>query len=175
MLRKLVPLVLALIGLGAGIGAGMALRPAPVVAATDAPAADPATEAKSPTAAAANPAQEMPVVDEKGVALFDYVKLNNQFVVPVVQDGNVDALVVMSLSLEVTVGSSDQVHALEPKLRDAFLRVLFDHANSGGFAADFTDTNSMVVVRDALRETAVKILGALVTDILITDLIRQNV
>ena len=175
MLRKLVPLVLALMGLGAGIGAGMVLRPTPVVAAGDTSVADTAAEAHSPSAAAANPAQETPVVDEKGVPLFDYVKLNNQFVVPVVQEGNVDALVVMSLSLEVAVGHSDQVHALEPKLRDAFLRVLFDHANSGGFAADFTDTTSMVVVRDALRETAVKILGALVTDVLITDLIRQTV
>lgn len=177
MIRKLLPIVLALIGLGAGIGAGMALRPPPDEPAPSTENADgPApTPEETDVGEADNPAEDKPSLSPEGAPLFDYVKLNNQFVVPVVQGGKVSALVVMSLSLEVPVGRSQQVFALEPKLRDAFLQVLFDHANSGGFAADFTETKSMVVLRDALRETAVKILGAMVTDVLITDLIRQNV
>ena len=69
----------------------------------------------------------------------EYVKLNNQFVVPVVEDGRVAAMVVLSLSLEVEAGNTEAVYQREPKLRDAFLQVLFDHANVGGFCGSFTD------------------------------------
>ena len=80
MIRKLFPLILGLIGLGAGIGAGVFLRHAP----------------EEPT----EMAEEEPKVPP------DYVKLNNQFVVPVVEAGQVAALVVVSLSVDVTAGSS---------------------------------------------------------------------
>ena len=63
----------------------------------------------------------------------EYVKLSNQFVVPVVKGKTVVSLVVLSLSLEVPEGQKDAVFRREPKLRDSFLQVLFDHANIGGF------------------------------------------
>lgn len=148
MMKKLFPLLLGLIGLGVGIGAGVFLRDAP----------DEHAEM----------AKAEPTVPP------EYVKLNNQFVIPVLEDGQVAALVVVSLSLEVTVGSTETVFAREPKLRDVFLQVLFDHANAGGFRGSFTDGSNLVVLRQALKEVAMQVLGDMVTDILIVDIARQD-
>ena len=100
--------------------------------------------------------------------------MNNQFVVPVVEQGRVAAMVVLSLSLEVDVGNTEAVYTREPKLRDVFLQVLFDHANMGGFSGSFTDGSNLVVLRTTLKEAATLVLGKVVTDVLITDIARQD-
>lgn len=194
MIRKILPILLALIGLGGGVGAGIMLKPAADHAAegdtaaggASAEAGHAAAPAEGEAAAAAvggdhasEPAtapgtHPVPETPEGETPLHDYVKLNNQFVVPVVQNGQVASMVILALSLEVSVGGTEQVYALEPKLRDVFLQVLFDHANSGGFSGDFTASKNMVVLRDALREVAIKVLGANLTDVLIIDIARQD-
>lgn len=164
MLKKILPVVLLVIGSGAGVGAGIFLRPAP-----DQPIATMLTEgdvkeAEDETHGPDNPAPEM-----------EYVKLNNQFVVPVVENEQVVALVVMSLSVEVPEGNKDAVFRREPKLRDSFLQVLFDHANIGGFNGAFTDGNNLAVLRRALREVAQKALGQdIARDVLILEIARQD-
>ena len=174
MMGKLLPLLLALVGLGGGVGAGMMLRPVADAAHTgeagdkaagDAGAAD---DAVSETAASDGEGEG------EGEALPEYVKMNNQFVVPVVEEGRVAAMVVLSLSLEVEVGNTEAVYTREPKLRDAFLQVLFDHANVGGFSGSFTDGSNLVVLRQSLKEAANLVMGGLVADILITDIARQD-
>ena len=149
MKKLILPLMLGLIGLGAGVGVGVFLRPAP-------------------DADYAEMAEAEPAVPP------EYVKLNNQFVIPVVEDGTVSALVVLALSLEVTTGSTEAVFATEPKLRDVFLQVLFDHANAGGFKGSFTDASNLVVLRQALKEVAMQVLGDSVKDVLIVDIARQD-
>ena len=95
--------------------------------------------------------------------------------VPVVSGSRVDALIVVSLSVEVSAGRKDEVYAREPKLRDAFLQVFFDHSNTGGFKGIFTNSNNMNVLRRALLETAQDISGDLISDVLIMDIARQDV
>lgn len=163
MLRKIFPVLLALSGLGGGIAAGLLLRPA-ALPEGEGQHADGDDAAHEPTnEAEANP-DETP----------EFVKLNNQFVVPVVDEGRVAAMVVLSLSLEVTSGSTEAVFQREPRLRDAFLQVLFDHANLGGFSGSFTDGSNLVVLRESLLEAASQVLGPMVKDILITDIARQD-
>jgi hypothetical protein len=60
-------------------------------------------------------------------------------------------------------------------LRDAFLQELFDHANMGGFAGEFTGSNNMDVLRAALTEVAQRVLGDLAHGVLITGIARQDV
>ncbi len=163
---KILPIILALVGLGAGVGAGLAMRPAPEPV-------DPAQTAESPPAGEATPSEPAPS-DPQAAAAPDYVKLNNQFVVPVIQDGSVAALVVLALSLELASGGPELVYQREPKLRDAFLQVLFDHANTGGFDGNFTSGRNMQLLRSALLEAAQKVLGTSVTDVLIVDVVRQD-
>ncbi|MCX7890204.1 MAG: flagellar basal body-associated FliL family protein [Rhodobacteraceae bacterium] len=166
MKRVLLLVLPLLVGAGAGIGAGLWLRPPPGEGAPEAAAAacPPGTGAAAAEAAA----------DAEGNPTRDYVKLNNQFVVPVVDGAAVRALVILSLTLEVGLGTTEQVYQLEPKLRDGFLQVLFDHANAGGFAGNFTGSNNLDVLRKALRDVAVKIVGPTVKDVLITDIVRQD-
>ena len=105
----------------------------------------------------------------------DYAKLKHQFVIPVVEEGRVSALVVMSLSIEVETGQTQAVYSQEPKLRDGFLQVLFDHANTGGFSGSFTSTTNMRSLRDGLRENAQRVVGDVVHDVLIVEIVRQDV
>lgn len=165
MLRKLLPILLALIGLGGGIGAGIVLRPPPV---------EPMTPDEHAPRTTTDHAAEVSEQEEKSAASVEYVKLNNQFVVPVVKRERVTALVIMSLSLEVRVGMTERVYAAEPKLRDGFLQVLFAHANAGGFDGTFTESRNMDVLRRALLETARKILDDGVNSILVVDIVRQD-
>lgn len=156
-MRKLMPVLLILSGLAAGTGAGVFLRPAPA----------PDLEAE----AGGGPPEPAP---KKEPQTPEYVKLNNQFVIPVVDAGEVRALVILSLSLETEAGLGPEIHAREPKLRDAFLRVLFDHANAGGFHGAFTESANVTRLRMALREVAQKTIGPAVSDVLIIDMIRQD-
>lgn len=165
---KILPILLALIGLGAGVGAGMALRPDPEPVLAENPCGD----GTAPAVKIAAPAPDEEA--EEGEPTSDFVKINNQFVVPVVKNGSVSAMVVMALSVEVTVGQSQSVYQREPKLRDVFLQVMFNHANAGGFDGAFTAGPNMDVLRNALAEAASATVGNSVLDVLITDIARQD-
>lgn len=157
MVKKLIPVILGIIGLLIGAGAGFFLRPAP----------EPLAEGEAAKEEAAAEEAEVTVLPE-------FAKLQNQFVVPVMEGGKISAMVILSFSLEVETGTSVEVYAVEPKLRDMFLQVLFDHANAGGFAGVYTDGANLVILREALLESAKSILGEKVQDVLITDLVRQD-
>ena len=150
MIRKLIPVLLGLLGLGIGIGAGIFLRPA---------TQEHAVVAEAPPDPALAP---------------EYMKLANQFIVPVMVKGKVSAMVILSLSLAVTSGSAAEVYKVEPKLRDEFLQVMFDHANSGGFSGSYTDGANLLLLRKALLESAKGVLKDLVSDVLIVDIVRQD-
>lgn len=156
MLKKMLPLILLLGGAGTGGGVGLFLRSA----------------LQDVSASMVEPMKEK--FQEDRTELFEYVKMNNQFVVPVVKDRKVRSLVVVALTVEVPVGQKDAVYAKEPKLRDSFLQVLFDHANMGGFEGEFTDSNNLDVLRNALREVGRRDMGDGLTDVLIMDVARQD-
>ena len=155
MKRLILPLLFILLGIGGGIGAGLFLRPA----------ADPEAHA------AAEPAADTHDTPEHAP---EYVKLSNQFIIPLVEEERISSMVVLSLSLEVGPGMTEAVFAKEPKLRDSFLQILFDHANTGGFRGSFTDGAQLSSLRIALLEAAQKVMPDIVTDVLITDIARQD-
>jgi hypothetical protein len=164
---KLLPLILLLAGTGAGVGAGFAFAPAGDEADEKAAAVDcvPPAEGAAPTP---------PPSEDMADGGREYAKMNNQFVIPVISDSRVASLVVASLSLEVPEGTSPEVFAREPKLRDAFLGVLMDHASVGGFDGNFTASTRLSALRTALLEATRPILGQQVSDVLITELARQD-
>lgn len=164
-MRKLIPIILALIGLAGGGAAGYFLRPPPEEAGL---AENPCGNVPQ---SAEHGSEEAPA---EGEPTSEYVKLNNQFVIPVVEQGRVASLVILSLSLEVKVGGTEKVYAAEPKLRDSLLQVLFDHANSGGFRGAFTETANLDDLRQTLLEAARQVLGSEVSGVLISDIVRQD-
>lgn len=167
---KLIPIMMLATGLAAGVGAGILLPPETKDVKRGDEAPEGATaHSEGPKAAEAKSGRGDP---PQGV---EYVKLNNQFVVPVVGNDRVEALVVLSLSLEIDAGASQAVYSREPKLRDAFLQVLFDHSNIGGFQGAFTQSNNLDILRKALREAAQRETGGIVRNVLIVEISRQDV
>ncbi|WP_298905177.1 flagellar basal body-associated FliL family protein [uncultured Aliiroseovarius sp.] len=160
---KIIPIILALIGLGVGAGAGMMLQPEPEPVVMN-PCGDTDTAEKD----------DHKDMDEDTPSDTEFVKINNQFVVPVVADGNISSLVVMSLNIEVDLGGRETVYQREPKLRDEFLQVMFNHANTGGFDGVFTQSSRLDPLRSALLEVAQSILGPSVKDVLVTNIVRQD-
>ena len=165
MIRLLLPLVLALVGIVAGVGAGLAFRPASQDGEQVTPQQEPVAGNTEQGGEANSPA-----VDAKK----DYIKLNNQFVVPIVDGETVTSMVVMSLGLELANSDREKVFLVEPKLRDVLLRAMFDHANMGGFDGDFTEVNRLDILRDALSSAARQVLGPDLVEVLILDIARQD-
>lgn len=162
-MKLILPIILLLFGTGAGVGAGLFLRPPP-----------PPPEETVAEEGAEEGVEEVAEEPEETGEERDYVKLNNQFVIPVVEHGEVAALVVMALSIEIVPGYREDIFKREPKLRDSFLQVLFDHANVGGFRGAFTDNNTLDVLRASLRDVAIRDAGEHVTDVLILEIARQD-
>ena len=105
----------------------------------------------------------------------DYAKLDKHFIIPVVEDGAVSALVVITMAIEVQKESKDLVFEHEPKLRAEFLNVFFNHAQSGGFSGVFIQTQLMNDLRASLNSAAWSVLGEAANQVLITSLTRQDV
>ena len=183
-MKKLLPIILAIVGLGAGVGAGVALKPAPEPMEDHAADGEHADEkkmtesdsSKDPYGSAGDPSAALAVVEEDydPDAVWDYVKLPKQFVVPVITKERVSALVVMTISLEAAEGTSEAVLSKQPKIRDSFLQVLFAHANSGGFDGAFTTGQSMRDLRGSLLETVRAIVGDSVNSVLIEEVVKQQ-
>lgn len=172
MIAKLLPVILLIVGTAAGIGAGIMLAPTPEPQAEHEMASE---DAHMDDEDMSHVEEDIPL-DELGPDQErEYVKIANQFVVPVVERDNLSSLVVIALSLEVKKGLSEKIHLYEPKLRDAFLQVLFDHANMGGFRGAFTRSDILDPLRKALRESAQRELGKGVYDVLIIEISRQDV
>jgi flagellar protein FliL len=156
-MRRLLPILLALLGLAAGLGAGFLLRP---------PAPEPVAEAPGgilppPNLSAPPPGTEV-------------LRLPNQFLIPLIGEGRVRAMVVVSVALEVLPGHGIDLPRHEARLRSIFLQLLFDYANLGGFDGVFTSGEQLLTLRRTLSEAARQELGDKVHDILITELLRQE-
>lgn len=184
-MKKLLPLVMLILGLGAGVGAGMVLKPKPPekTAACAAPAAGHGAEA-APAAtaqgAAAAPCPEDPFTPEPEHAAEDaaavYVALDKPFVVPVFSGDKTVAMVVVSLSVATKSDGAQVLEAIQPRLRDSFLNVMFLHANSGGFDGSFTNGQKMDDLKAALLASAQAVMGKdAVSEVLITEIARQEV
>ena len=168
-MKKLLPVLLVVFGLIGGATAGWFMRPATEAAVPEEP------DDQSQTDNEPDAGDYGGGYDEDPSGEMDYVKLNNQFIVPVVNDGDVSALVVMSLSLEVKMGEREAVYTKEPKIRDALLSVLFQHANAGGFNGTFTATRNLDVLRNMLTEATRQAMESdLVANVLIIDIVRQD-
>lgn len=161
---KILPILLAVLGIAGGIGAGIVLVPSTEMA-------DDTVEC-TPTEHENSLAQPVSLPEEPKDT--EFVRMSNQFVVPIVGEERIKSLIVMSLSLEVTAGTTELAFAREPKIRDEFLRVLFDYANIGGFDGTFTDVGRLNRLREKLSDAAIRIIGDSMQNVLITEIARQD-
>lgn len=152
---KLIPVILIVLGLGAGLGGGLLLRPVPDTETTDEEAAQPP-----------------PLPDATAIGLFEF---ENQFMVPIVVEDRITSVIVLRLALEIRDEHRGLVSSVTPRLRDRLLQVMFDHANMGGFQGNFTANDTLRLLRANLLEAAQATLGPdIVFGVLITDLLRTG-
>ncbi|MCB1396911.1 MAG: flagellar basal body-associated FliL family protein [Rhodobacteraceae bacterium] len=170
-MKKLLPVLMLVLGLGAGVGAGWVLRPPPDEAEVAHEHGTPPDAHAAPEAAVqtAGTGHYLPPVGET-----ETIRLPNQFVVPLIDEGRVRAMVVIGLALELAVGHDFSLARNEPRLRAVFLQLLFDHANIGGFEGIFTSGEALLALRRTLVEAARVEIGPEVQDVLITELLRQE-
>ena len=191
-MKKLIPVILAIVGLLGGLAAGHFLKPPPEEHADaeghgeaggheDAAGHGGGDHADGHGDGHDSMAGEEPHAiptpedhDPEEAAKYEYVQLDKQFVVPIVDQARVRAMIIMSMSIETTAEQRDLVHQREPKLRDVLLQVLFRHASSGGFDGVFTGGHVMADLRAALRDAGQGVLGDAAHDVLVTDIVRQD-
>ena len=154
-MRKLIPVILILLGIGGGLGAGLVLRPVP--------------EAEEVTGLAAH-TPALPANMDIGV-----FEIPNQFMVPLIIEDRIASVLILTLALEIDEAQRATVSTDLPRLRDAMLQVMFDHANSGGFSGAFTANTTLAALRRALLEAGQKISGQdVIVKVLITDILRSG-
>jgi hypothetical protein len=165
MLKKIMPLLALIFGLAGGGAAAIFLAPPP----DDQPMSQ--NEATTPDAQSETSSDDL---QDGASDSFEIVKLPSQFVVPVIMDNRVRAMVILTVALEVEVGQGDRVRALEPKLRDEFLAELFSLAALDGFKDEMISRKTLELVKRALSVRSSEVLDLQNVNVLVTDMARQD-
>lgn len=174
-MRTALSIILPLLALVAGIAAGDLLRPdrsgQPTTGAGDASGTAALSDLPQPDSAAA------PDQDPKGEAAADlapaWFTFPSQFFVPMMRNGDMGAIMILTLSIETAEDQLEAMKRQEHRLRDGLLRQLMIHANTGGFDGNFTSEASMRVLRERLLDAARSATDLPVEQVLIEDIARQ--
>ena len=186
ILAFLIP-VLALVG---GVAAGEMLRPgakATDPAAAEAPAdedhgsAEPEDHASADQGApdASDHAASAPAADQGGghggeaVPTEGWFTFPTQFFVPLMRNGDMGAVMILILTIETPGSDLQAMEQQEHRLRDALLRELLIHANTGGFDGNFTSEARLAPLRERLQKAAQASTDLTVKAVLIGDIARQ--
>ena len=186
-MRRLIPILIILFGLAAGAGAGLMFRPD----ASGAPSSH--TDDRSGESGAAGGSEDdTPTTEDDAVADIpdpgrsaeetepapaeerSYVNIGQQTIVPVVEGELTRALMLFELAVDVEASAHDAAVALEPRLRDVFLRELLRMSSTGAFTETYTEDWVIDEVRRSLDSAARRYLGAGLKGILILDVVRQE-
>ncbi len=172
MFRKILVIVIAILALLGGATAGDLLREKLHPEAPPQAEAAEGTEATG-TAEGASGQNHAPAKDHGESTEISYFRFPNQFFIPVMQNGNAIATMILTLSLEIPATASEATAAREHKLRDVLLRALMIHANTGGFGGNYTADPQMETLRQALLKAAQGVEGTEIRAVLIEDIARQ--
>lgn len=116
--------------------------------------------------------------DDKGYAgggdEIEFIKFKRQFVVPVLANDDVQALILLNIGLEVPGDKREDMFRLEPRFRDAFIRELLQLSDAGYFDSELTSPDTYEVLRETLARAAREISDDGISDVLILDLSRQD-
>lgn len=97
-----------------------------------------------------------------------------QFFVPLMRNGDMGGMMIVTLSLETKGDSLAAMQQHEHRIRDALLRQLMSAANTGGFDGNFTLEGRQRPLREGLLKAAKQATDLPVTAVLIEDIARQG-
>lgn len=197
VVKKILPIVIAVTGLAGGVAAGAVLKPAPeapmesaeheadghatdehgaaVAGKDDHGGGHDAGHAPSPKKSHKTAKKDDHGDGHGGYAESDtaYVGLQKPFFAPITRARGKRALVRLDLHLEVEPGMEDIVHLHEPKLRDGFLRSVLAFSQAGGFST-MGEGDGFDMLRDDLLTTARAVLGPKVHNVLIGEILSRT-
>lgn len=168
-MRFLLPVLLALLGLGLGIGGGYFFA-----GSADSEMASADDEQADSGDTPQDVYKYVPDRRRERAVETQFVDFTRQFIIPIILEDDVESLVIATMSAEIAVGAEEIFYAQEPRLRDAFLQVMFNHANTGGFEGPFTSSPRLAVLRRSLLEAGHEIMGEALVEVLFSELGRQD-
>lgn len=182
-MKKILILLIPVLALVGGVAAGEMLRPGAKDADQAEAAADGHGDAAAENHAGApdDPATAPPAGDHAaadgdhaaGSGAEGWFTFPTQFFVPLMRNGDMGAVMILTLTLETTEADLEAMKQQEHRLRDALLRELLIHANTGGFDGNFTAEARLAPLRERLHKAAQASTPLPVKAILIEDLARQ--
>lgn len=185
-MKKIISMLLPVIALAGGVVGGDLLGPGdPAAATVDSGLTDPgqpavpgvdklASQSHDGAAEIAPTATDVghdDATEAAGSATFTFP---SQFFVPMMRNGDMGAIMILTLSLQTSADELEPMKQHEHRLRDALLRQLLVHANTGGFDGNFTSEPSMRVLRESLLSAAKSATALTVSQVLIEDIARQG-
>ena len=96
-----------------------------------------------------------------------------QFFVPLVRQGDMRDIMILTLTLQTDAASAPALSRKEHALRDALLRALMIHANTGGFDGNYTADRNLALLRESLLKAGQAVTDLPLTAVLIEDIARQ--
>lgn len=171
-MKKILILLIPLVALGGGIAGGAILRPAPVPPKTSeheeetSGTADKHEAASSDHGASAGHGG----AEASGPAWFTFPA---PFFVPLMRNGDMGAMIILTLSLETQAAQIETMNKQQHRLRDALLRELMIHANTGGFDGNFTTEPALRVLRERLLKAVRGATDLQIDQVLIEGIARQ--
>lgn len=186
-MKMLFPAIVAVVGIGLGTLAGQVLKPGPATA-----HAEKAEEGDSHGAKDdghgksddhgkkddhAKKEKKKKGAHGKSDAAADdvsYYKFSREFVVPVMENGTVTALVILHLYLEVDSEVSGGLFQKEPKLRDNIMTTLIEVGRRENIYDNLTNPESYETLRAAIADNLESVISEGLHGVLIVDFARQD-
>lgn len=189
-MAKLLPIIIIVVGVLAGAGIGFVMKPAEETEHADDASADDHGEAEKDDGHGEKKKDDHGKKADKKKKKKDshggghggksddpsaeYLEFRRQFIVPVVRENGVKAMMVLDLSLEMETGTASSAYSYEPKLRAALLETLFALSHTGLFSGEITAPEVTEVMEERLIVTARSVVGDKARHVLILGVVRQD-
>ncbi|MEM6410077.1 MAG: hypothetical protein AAF683_00920 [Pseudomonadota bacterium] len=106
---------------------------------------------------------------------YEYFSFSREFVVPLMNNGAVESLVLLNLNLEVTPNTSSELFSIEPKLRDNVMSTLITLSNDGITLAEPTRVDSYETIRSLVLANLKDSVSEDIQNVLIVDIAKQQI
>lgn len=111
---------------------------------------------------------------DSGKDTLSWYRFPSQFFIPLIRQGEVADIMVVTATIEMPKSAEEDIYRQEHRLRDAVLRQMLIHANSGGFDGNFTSEAHLNALRRELLAAAQQVAGKNIKAILIEDIVKQK-
>lgn len=104
-----------------------------------------------------------------------YYKFTREFVVPMIDNGRVESLVILNINLEVDAAQSQALFSMEPAIRDNIMTTLVGLSNDGRTFESITDIENYETIRTMVLMNLKKMSVTGINNVLILDMARQDI